>query len=167
MIRMSAIVFKSLLCSGTLPPPPTPLRQPVCSSMLAELPAVSGIDVHCGRGARLRQFRCRGQFPRQLRMEPHEPQKPHARPSKTPFPSVHRRCSGFCSGLNGDSTQIPNDVTKPIEKAVYRNSTEFIEYPEENPNRRLVREERVELSTFGSGGRRSIQLSYSRRPTRH
>jgi hypothetical protein len=27
---------------------------------------------------------------------------------------------------------------------------------------RLVREERVELSTFGSGGRRSMQLSHSR-----
>ena len=84
------------------------------------------------------------------------PMPTHSEPHSPP-------CSGFCSGFERGTSHFPTDVTQPIQAVDYPKSTGFTEVLKGNPCREVVREERVELSTFGSGGRRSIQLSYSRR----
>ena len=47
-----------------------------------------------------------GAFPTPIPCGTPQPTKPHTSPSQTPFPSVHCPCSGFCSGSDGELTQL-------------------------------------------------------------
>jgi hypothetical protein len=82
-----------------------------------------------------------------------------------PFPSVPRRCSGFCSGLNGGLTQIPTTWESRMKRRIKRNPLILFSGLKLNLNFKMVRAAGVEPTTFGSGGRRSIQLSYARKAT--
>src|ERR1035437_3978608 len=72
----------------------------------------------------------------------------------------------FLFGFEGWFHPFSDRRGPPDENVDYPNPMDFIECLEAIKAGEMVREERVELSTFGSGGRRSIQLSYSRTTTR-
>ena len=69
----------------------------------------------------------------------------------------------FVFWFHGDFTHVPDDVTKPDNLRGKPQSHQFHSlFSVETPIFEVVRAARVELTTFGSGGRRSIQLSYAR-----
>ena len=65
-------------------------------------------------------------------------------------------------GERGSQNRQP-PVNNRINRRFTNLAAETVKHDPMVSSRGMVREERVELSTFGSGGRRSIQLSYSRR----
>jgi hypothetical protein len=62
----------------------------------------------------LRLFGCRACFPPHFGLIPPNQSKSTARRSFPPFPSVSRRCSGFCSGFNGGSLHLLTAVSQPL-----------------------------------------------------
>ena len=93
--------------SPTTPPPSqTSIGQSFRSGTRAN-PSFSPFPRTSQKSALCRRNPCPAHSSPQFGLIPPNPSKPHARPSFPPFPSVSPRCSGFCSGLNGDSTQFP------------------------------------------------------------
>ena len=123
IIEIQTVIVISL--ASVVPKPKRPAGQ--FKNDLDRLSAVNGSSVH---PVGMPDSACLGAgrvFGR-LTVWNHRPQEnPTARRSITTFPSVPCRCSGFCSGLNGDSIQFQTDMRRPIGNADYAKPIEFIE----------------------------------------
>jgi hypothetical protein len=91
-------------------------------------------------------------------------QERKARRLKSHFPNS-AKCSGFYSGFEGDSIQFPTTWESRMKRRIKRNPLISFSGLKLNLNFKVVRAAGVEPTTFGSGGRRSIQLSYAREAT--
>ena len=146
---------KPRLLSGTLPPSPNrkcQLFRPIhgwrkwVSLRLNRLTRLTaeGVPVCAEIGA--------GRVSPPFRCNPPNPSKPQCQTVFPPFPSDSRRCSG----LKGGSIHFQTPMSKPSTHSHGNSDFSFILrlLPSWLHRRQseMVREERVELSTFGSGG---------------